>query len=279
MTSILNSLFVKSVKVKTLYVLLAIAVLLPLLSTVLSYLLLQVMLDSIPELSGELQAQLELLGIEMTSKSFVVSEVSAESTGMLLAMIGSILVLGSEFTNGTIKNALSANKSRTQIFFAYILYSVVVFIVLSLTYLLSTLAFSSMFFGYGGSGGFTQELGEMLTYIALTALIAVAVASLSFMFLTLFQKKAGAIVMSYVTLIVVSFVTSMMLELFADYTGGVADYTLSYKIAEWLPITQTLMLASGFDTGIVLKTILTQVLAIGLFGSLAYWRLRRCDFK
>ena len=116
MINVFLALVEKTKKSKTLVVLLVLSVLLPFANVLLYYALAFLLAESE---AISLDMAIDALGFDGRLQ---IAEISATGTAGLLSMIAIAILLGGELSSGTIKNAITANKSRTQIFGAYSLF-------------------------------------------------------------------------------------------------------------------------------------------------------------
>ncbi|MCM1042645.1 MAG: ABC transporter permease [Corallococcus sp.] len=198
---------------------------------------------------------------------------SLMSDGCVLAVIGVALFIGSEYSDGTIRNALLANKSRGEIYFAYAIVSAVMSLAIVFTELLMQIFLIGVSFGYGGFDAQTVVSGIFIS-MGLAIFNAVAVSAMSLFFLTITRKKAWAIILS---LVVVVFVGAMIMMILALY---VAAGKIDAGALEWCPFFNSSMLfVSAPEGGLVAKILMWDVIFIAGFGAGGYFALRGSQLK
>lgn len=263
MISIIDSLLYKLFRSKMLYVLLIIACLLP----ILTGLMIQLGITLIGDLSG-----IGGISIDAITNPLLIlgSRVTCSSDYNFLIIIGVALLIGKEFSEGTIRNTIVSGKSRTQIFFAYVVVSIVLVLTVITPSYLVDIGTNAVLFDMQQHPNLLQ--GMLVTY-GLVILVNILVAIVTLMFATLFKKTSSSIINSILLFVLIGgileFVASMLTM------QGLNITTIS-----WIPLVQYLTYnASHLDGNIIGRIILITTGLIVIFGGLGLWRLNKTDIK
>jgi hypothetical protein len=256
MINLVNALFYRLFRTKTIYIFIILCIALPLFSIVTTYAA-QSLVEGLPvnDITGE-------LGFTFDPLSMVGSEISFASDAAILSIICIAIFVASEFSYGTVHNPLISGKSRTTVAGAYGLVSAVIAIIIT------TLLFASYFFlgwAFLGDGGYTgAELASgffMLYGLSLLSSLFATALTLLFVFAT--QKKSAAITLPLLICIFVPGILTTILS------GAALAGRLDYNAISWVPIANVLFLDPvEVDGGLALKILLTSGL---LTAGVAVW--------
>ena len=272
MINVFLALVEKTKKSKTLVVLLVLSVLLPFANVLLYYALafLLAETEAVP-----LDMAIDALGFDGRLQ---IAEISATGTAGLLSMIAIAILLGGELSSGTIKNAITANKSRTQIFGAYSLFGLCSSVVITLLYYFVSLIATSIFFGYGAYS-WPSEISVILTVVVLDVFVSWQVSSLCVLCVFLLKKsaKAWAFFMPLFILTGVSVVVELLASAYVqiDPVSGALSFE---SWVGWLPTMQPALLANSFTSELALKCVASSAFFATITTALSYLSIRKADF-
>ncbi len=203
---------------------------------------------------------------------------SYSTNSALFAMICSSIVLSKEFSQGTVRNTILANKSRTQVFFAYSITALLIgtsYFVVNFVMEFAMLA-PVMGFGTLPAG---QATSVILCSFAMGLGATLFTQSLVCMFLFCTRKQAATIAWPLViSLVGVGIVASIIEEiLFAVEMGG---KVVSQTVLDCLPFYNLYMTAGTIPSGLAMgMVILYDVVFAALFFGLGYLSIRKADLK
>lgn len=252
---------------------LGLCVALPLLS-----LLLLTAVNAILESIGE-NNFLEILLGENGGVLIMTQELVGWSSGdnILLALIATAVVLAQEFSHGTIRNMIIANKKRSDIFFAFYIVSLII----GITYLLAQLAATLLFFGpvlgFGNLGAGAAVTAVLCQFaMGLTSMLCVQTMVCMFLFVT---KKTS-----------LSILLPIVVCMFApELINGIITVILT-SVSMTSEIPETVLQCIPFFNWSTLNPQAPQGLNVGmvilynlLFGALFFWagisNFRKSDLK
>ena len=258
MTNMLNALFFRLRKMKLLWILLAVLVALSIADTGLYQVILDMAGGDMGDLSMILGGDTFVLSMSAVAKG--------DSYSAILTVIFVALFIGADFSDGTLRNAVLANKGRWQIFAAYTIVSLVVslgFVAVQTIVYVIYLAFAGVWATYAPS----VVLTGLFSGFGIGVVTCWAVAMMTLLTLVLFKKKSLAIILPLVVVIVLSAVLEVyyLLSLIAGSNA---------EVCEWIPFIQQMLFDASLHDGALLgKILLTNSLlsiVLGAVGGLVF---------
>ncbi len=272
MTSILKVELFRLKKSTAFWVCLGLCVGLPLISMIFT-----LSLNALLKSFGGSNWILELLGETGVVFSMTNDMVTFSSDNNVLAIIATAVVLAAEFSQGTVRNMIVANKKRSEIFLAYYVLALIIGIACLFAQFVAIMLFFAPIVGFGGLGA-----GEAITALlcqfamGLTAMLCVQ----TLVCLFLFATKKTSLTMVFSLLVcwfvpdIVSSIVEIVLAAFSQ------NFTVSVSALQCIPFynwqTLDVMYPSGLNVGMV---ILYNLLFTGLFFLLGMSVFRKSDLK
>lgn len=196
----------------------------------------------------------------------------------LLSLISSSVILSKEFTDGTMRNAILANKSRKQLFFAYLIVAIFIGIAYLLTYFISTLIFVLPIFGFNDLPAGDAATG-FLCSLALGICAVVFVQTCVIMFLFSVRKQWATVLFP---ILITRFVPALFSIIVSIITVGEAfqGNTLSEAFISWMPfVNASLFNAAAVNGALVGKILLYYAIFSGVFIVSGYFTFEKADLK
>lgn len=227
---------------------------------------------------AELGSILETLRLTTSTVSIVSSYATFSTDAALFAMLCTSIVLSKEFSQGTVRNAIVANKSRTQVFFAFFATALIVGASYFVTSFVVSIAVYAPMLGFG----------TLTTERAVTSVFccfAMGLGSVLFtqsvvcMFLFGSRKQSTVIALPLVICFVAVNVFAGIIEAIVtsvQLTGKVVSETL----LQCLPIYNLTVLNTEEPGGLTVgMIILYDLLFSALFLVLGYFSFKKADLK
>lgn len=273
MTEILRLQLFRLKKSKIFWVFFALCVAMPLaeLSLLLS---IELILKAIGENSF-----IESVKLVTSTSSVLLSFAEYSTTSSVLAIICSSIMLSREFSQGTVRNAILANKSRTQLFFAYACTSLIVGVTYFVTDFTLTAVCYGLFIGFG-----TLTAGEIVSSVLCGFVLGLCATffaeSLVCMFLFSTRKTAATLILPLVICLVGTGVVTTIVELLV-LVAELGGYVISETLLKCVPFYNLTFLTttSPLDGLVVGMVILYDLLFAGGFYALGYLAIRKADLK
>ncbi len=203
---------------------------------------------------------------------------SYSSNAALFAMICSSILLSREFSQGTVRNAILANKSRTQVFLSYSITALLIGASYFVTNFVFEFAMLAPVMGFG-----TLPAGEATSVILCSFAMGLGATlftqSLVCIFLFGTRKQAATIAWPLViSLVGVGIVASIIEEiLFAMEMSG---KSVSQTVLDCLPFYNLYMIVGTIPNGLAMgMVILYDVVFSALFFGLGYISIKRASLK
>ena len=275
MLNILRTQLFKLKKSKAFWVLLALCAALPILG-ILLLLGIGGLFDSIEGVGSFW----DILGMAFDAQSSMTALVAYSSDSALMAMIFSAIILSREFTQGTVRNTILANKTRKQIFFAYFLTALIVGTSYFLVEYVTKLVLYGSIFGFGGLG-IGDATTAMLCYFAM-GLCAVLVAEscmCAFLFCT--RKQSLTIVLPLLICLLVPSIVAGITELIvvaSSMNGNIPSET----VLQCLPFYNmqeavlNIDLPAGLNVGMI---VLYDLVIAAAFFTMGFFAIKKADLK
>ena len=191
----------------------------------------------------------------------------------LYALICTSIFLSKEFSGGTFRNMLLANRSRKEVYLSFLTMAVTI----GATYLgvtfVSTLLFSGSIFGFGSISA-ANIVTTCIVSLAMGLVSVIFLQTLMCMFMFSTRKLAVALACPLVICMVLPAMLYSFIETFAQL-GLITAGDMS-----WIPLYNLLMLdLTDIDGALIGKILLYIVPLTALFGSLGWISFRKADLK
>lgn len=229
----------------------------------------------IPDMGGNPMDMLKSAGVTASLLSEL-GQVSGDAS--LWAMIASAVVLSKEFVDGTMRNVMLANKSRKQLFFAYLFTSLIVAGTYMLAYFAMTLIVAAPIFGFDGMNASTAVTACMSSLAMGLFSIAFAQTCMC-MFVFGVRKQWAAILFP---LLVCLFGPSIFNSVVQVITMILATrgQTVSPDALRWVPFANmTYFDSANIDGVIVGMNALYMAVFITVFVVSGYYTFKKADLK
>ena len=196
----------------------------------------------------------------------------------LWAMIASAVVLSKEFVDGTMRNVMLANKSRKQLFFAYLITSLIVAATYMVAYLAVTLIIAAPIFGYDGMDASTAVTACMVSLA--TGLLSIAFAqSCMCMFVFGVRKQWAAILFPILVCMFGPSVFTYIVEV-VSMMLATRGLTISPDAMRWVPFANmSYFNPTNVDGVIVGMNALYMAIFITVFVVSGYYTFKKADLK
>ncbi len=273
MTEILRLQLFRLKKSAIFWVFFALCLALPLVE--LSFLL---VLELIVKTIGE-GSLIESLKLVTSTSSVLLSFADYSTISSVLAIICSSIMLSREFSQGTARNAILANKSRTQMFGAYACTSLIIGgIYFICNYALTAVCFG-LFIGFG-SCTVGEIISSVLCGFVLGLCATLFAESLVCMFLFSTRKTAATLILPLVICLVGTSLVTTIVEL-SVIVSDLGGYIVSETFLKCVPFYNLIYLtnASTPDGLVVGTAILYDLLFAGGFYALGLLAIRKADLK
>lgn len=278
MNNILSAEFFRLKKSKLFWAMFGVCAGLPLVSIVLEIL---VMLILAPMNGGTIT--LSELWAEMRTANLtgqMLSEVPATTSDcMILAVICSSVFVSREFSFGTYRNMLLANRSRAEIYFSYLLMALTVGASYMTANMATMILFSGAMFGFGTVSALTA-FTEIVTAFTMGLVAVLFVQTMMCMFLFVTRKLAVAL---SCPLVICIFLPSIILGIvsFASILSSIGGNSLAVGWEDWIPIynSSTLDLSAAVDGAHVGKILMYELPLTTLFVGMGWVGFRNADLK
>ena len=274
MFNILKSLLFRLKKSKMFWIMLAVVAFLPLLSLLLYKLVLQ-----LADVLVDMPLDLEL---EMVTYISMTEWVLPSSTVNFLTLLCTSIFLCKEFSDGTIRNTLLSNKSRSSLYFAYALLSVIVGVSFLAANFVSTLLSLGIPFGFGDVTP-NQAITSCATSFLMGVLSLLFVISCVLMFLFATGRQAPSIILPILITLFLPGIMTSLVELVSSLVMliqvGNPDVAVEIDYT-WVPLYNATMYdASNVDGALVGKISLYYVAFSALFVFLGRLAAVKKDLK
>ena len=237
MIDILRNEFFRLKKSKTFWIMIGVLALLPLLGWAFTSIILAGLLVT----TGGMLGTVDISQITVSSLSEMANIGTLPD---LLGLICAAVFLSKEFTDGTIRNAILAAKSRSQIYFSYLIVALTIGLSMKVSYFLSTLVVYGSTFGFKTLSPFDATMA-CITSFMLTILCTLFVQTCTTMFLFVGKKQSTALIYP---ILITTFATGIIQALASvvDMIAGI-NGTYSEEWKTWIPLLNL----SYFDAGAV----------------------------
>lgn len=191
----------------------------------------------------------------------------------LFALICTSIFLCKEFSGGTYRNMILANRSRSEVYFSFLLMAVTV----GSTYLgvayVSTVLFNGAIFGFGMMTA-TEVVAACVIALALGLVSVIFMQTLMCMFMFLTRKLSVSLICPLLIGIIAPSVIYSFIETFS--TLGM----ISVTDTSWIPLYNLNLLdLTNIDGALIGKILLYLIPLSALFGYLGWVLFRKADLK
>ncbi len=193
----------------------------------------------------------------------------------ILALICTTIVLCSEFKNGTVRNIVMANKSRTQIFLSYFVISLVIGVIYLLTEFTVTLTVFGSVVGFGNLAA-TKVFTNILLFLAMGISSLVCVQTMVCMFMFTTKRTSLTILFPLLISLLLPGIISQIVEaVISAAQGAPIPQNVLYFIpfSNWQVDTLT---PSGLNVGMV---ILYNLILSAVFFVSGFFPFKKADLK
>lgn len=195
----------------------------------------------------------------------------------LWTIISTSVILSKEFVDGTMRNVVLANKSRAELFFGYVITSLIVAVSYLTAFLATTLIIAAPIFGFQGASAGKVVSAIFCSYglgiIALTFIVTCVC-----MFIFSVRKQWAAVLFPiliwYIPLFVMNVVQTVLMSL-----GEMGQY-VSLDFIRWIPFCNMQQYEPLNPDGVVVgMNILYMAIFIAGFVCIGHFTFKKADLK
>lgn len=214
--------------------------------------------------------------------SFLNGIAQYSSNAAILALITAAIVLSHEFSDGTIRNILLANRSRAELYFGYLITTVIISMAFLLGNFASVMIVVAPIFGFGElSAG--QAVSACFTSLALGIIAILFVSSCMCMFLFAMRKQWAAILMPllicFAAPVLIGFIIGLVVMRMAVRGETEALASLANNL-RWVPFVGISEYnCTNIDGVIVGMHVLYFAVFIAMFVVIGFFTFRKADLK
>ncbi len=261
MINILRTEFFRLKKSKLFWIFFGICCGLPLLSALLNLAMAGIIesITELPEMS-DLAELLRSLNVTTTTLSGLSSLMSDAA---LFSLICSSVFLSKEFTDGTMRNVLLANKSRKEMFFSYLIVAIVIGVSYLTAFFAATMLFVATLFGFGDlSAG--AAVSACFCSFALGIFATIFVQTCVTMFLFAVRKQWATILFPILICMFAPTIFTLIVQIISNILI-VNGEIISNTTISWIPFANVTIYDAGkIDGGLIGKIALYYLLFSGL---------------
>ena len=269
MINILQTEFFRLKKNVLFWSLMAVCAILPFVSVLLQLLGISLINNIGADVSYDFGEYLKSLNLPIVA----LSDLPNFSDHALFALICTSIFLSAEFSGGTFRNALLANRSRTQLYFSYLIVSVTI----GATYLgvafVSTLLFNGAIFGFASMPA-AKVIAACLIALVMGLFSMAFLQTMMCMFLFSARKLSVALACPLVICILAP---SLLYTFVTLFTGIGAISTVN---SSWIPLYNINLLdLTHLDGALIGKILLYLIPLTALFGFVGWYSFQKADLK
>ena len=272
MTSILRAELFRLKKSKTYWVIFIVNAGLVLLSV-----LLLLAVEALFKSMGE-GSFLEMMGLAYSATSMLAEFANFSSTSAVLALISSAIFLSREFTQGTMRNAVLANKNRKELFFSYYIMALLI----GVSYFLEQFVLQLSLFG--AMLGFGTESAAVITdkifiFFALGLCSVIFVETCVTMFLFTTRRQSLTIVLPILICMLAPGLVASIIEIIiaaVTASGNPPSYEALQCIPFYNMTTLDTFAPQGLNVGMI---ALYDLLFAGAMFAAGFFRFKKADLK
>ena len=209
---------------------------------------------------------------------FLQSMAEISSISGILALITMGVVLGKEFSGGTVRNIITANKSRRALFFSYFFVSLIVGVSYFLCHFMAIMLVGAPIFGFSILTA-KQSLVAVFSSLGIGMLALIFTQSCVCMFLFCVRKQWAAIVLPLLIVVLVPSVFTLIVNMYSNVllAGGM---TTSYHSLYWVPFANlSLFFPASADGELIGAIVMYYVIFITVFIVSGYFTFKKADLK
>ena len=221
---------------------------------------------------------LEMLGLTVSATAMLSEFAAFSSDTSVLAIVCSAIFLSREFTQGTMRNAVLANKSRNELFFAYFIIAMLIGVSYFVTAFVLMLALYGAMLGFGAESA-ASAATNVFTYFALGLLSVLVVETCVCLFLFSTRKQSLTIVLPLLICLLAPSLISSLIELILSgvmMSGNNISETALQCIPFYNFNTLNPSNPSGLNVGMI---ALYDVILAGAFFAAAFFPFQKADLK
>lgn len=258
-------------KSKILWVMLCLTVASPLLMALFSIIVNSFMAGSLENLG------IALRSVDLTTQ--LLGDTSALlGDATLWALIASAVVLSKEFVDGTMRNVILANKSRAQLYFGYLITSLIVACAYLLAYITVTLAIVAPIFGFSNLNA-GQAITAVLCSLALGLFAIAFVQSCMCMFMFGVRKQWATILLPILVCLFAPSVFEIIVQIIG-YAKLYVGQSISEEALRFVPfINLDYLDLTNIDGAVVGMHILYCAVFTAVFVVSGYYTFKKADLK
>lgn len=276
MINILRVEFFRLKKSKLFWIMLGVTAALPIISALATTLLLS-LLDFIMG-EGNMGSLVDIMRASNTTSSVLSGLGTVGYGATLFPLITAAVVLSKEFADGTMRNAILANKKRSELYFAYLIIALIVGVAYMLAFIVVTLVIIAPIFGFGG-----LSAGKIAS--AIFCSLALGICSILFaqssvcMFLFGVRKQWATILFPLLIVMLVPDIFNTIIIILS--TGmGINGQTISNTTISWLPFVNAQLYDAGAINGSYVGRIaMYYLLFAAIFNVIGYFTFDKADLK
>ena len=221
---------------------------------------------------------LEMLGLTTSATAMLSTFSSFSSDSAVLALICTAIFLSREFTQGTMRNAILANKSRQELFLSYYVVAMLIGTVYFVTEFLLSIALYGSLIGFGMQSA-SEVTTSIFIYFALGLCSLLFVETCVIMFLFTTRKQSMTIVLPLLICLLAPSLITSIIELIisaASYAGNAPSYEALQCIPFYNMSTLNPMDPAGLNVGMV---VLYDLIFAGGFFAAGFFTFMKADLK
>ena len=261
------------------WIMFALSFLLPLFSILMVLAIVGIVyLDLIVSMGAPISMIKDLLRAIPLTPMYLQSMVGISSTACIFALITSGVVLSKEFTGGTMRNVILANKSRAAMYFSYLFIALFIGVIFFFSNFTAIMLVAAPIFGFGSIT--LKQIGATVFSSLGIGLLAVCfVQSCVCMFLFCVRRQWATIVFPLLFILLLPNIFSLLL-LTATVVLAIAGIPVSEHLVYWTPFANL----SSFDptqlNGEAIAAIVTYyVIFTAVFIISGYFTFKKADLK
>lgn len=276
MINVLRLEFFRLKKSKLFWILLGVTTVLPIITALVSSVILSI-IDAVTSSGAGMGNLAEQFRSSVTTS--ILSSLGMVGYGAtLLPLITASVVLSKEFADGTMRNAILANKKRCELYFSYLIIALTVGATYMLAFIITSLVIIAPIYGFGDlTAG--QAVSAVFCSLALGLLSVTFAQSCVCMFLFATRKQWATILFPILITLLVPDIMNTVIIIITTVLGLQGD-ALSYTATSWVPFyNATIYDAGAIDGALVGKIALYYLLFTAVFTVSGYFSFEKADLK
>ena len=196
---------------------------------------------------------------------------------VLLAVISSAVILSREFSDGTMRNVVLANKSRTALYFAYLIVAMLIAIAYLAAFYAVLLIIVAPIFGFNASAGKAATAVFSSFGLGIIALLFMESAVCMFLFGT--RKQWATILFPLLIWFLVPTTIAQILEIVTSSLAEKGE-TLSLAAQRWIPfVNMEFSSPINIDGAIAGINVMYLSIFTAVFTVSGYYTFKKADLK